>query len=215
MLRIRIRRVCFCAFRIRILLSSNKILWKTLIPTVLWLFYLYKSLKKDVNVPSKSNKQKKIESIKQIAESGSISQRHRSEDRDPDRYQNVMDPQHWEEQEWWIVLLSPLWLEALDKAVHWDVDHVRLADAARSPLPVLHPPRRRKVCALGTVESCTHWQIFHPLRGEEASKAKDSVYMFTESRAKNPKDPNSVADPGCLSRIRLFPSRITDWFKYF
>jgi hypothetical protein len=52
--------------------------------------------------------------------------------------------------------LSPLWLEALDKAVHGDVDHVRLADAARGPLPVLHPPRRGEVRALSTVESCTH-----------------------------------------------------------
>jgi hypothetical protein len=29
------------------------------------------------------------------SESGSISQRHRSADPDPDPHQNVMDPQHW------------------------------------------------------------------------------------------------------------------------
>jgi hypothetical protein len=50
-------------------------------------------LKNDANVPSKSNKQKKIESKKQIAESGYISQRHGSADPDPDP--NVTDPQHW------------------------------------------------------------------------------------------------------------------------
>ncbi len=44
--------------RIRILLSSSKIVGKTLITTVLWLLFDVLSLKNDVNVPSKSNKQK-------------------------------------------------------------------------------------------------------------------------------------------------------------
>jgi hypothetical protein len=35
-----------------------KIVKKTLIPTVLWLLYDFLSLKNDVNIPSKSNKQK-------------------------------------------------------------------------------------------------------------------------------------------------------------
>jgi hypothetical protein len=34
-------------------------------------------------------------SMTKIAGSGSISQRHGSEDPDPDSPQNVMDPQHW------------------------------------------------------------------------------------------------------------------------
>ncbi len=37
---------------------------KTWIPTVLWLLYDFLSLKNDVNVPSKSNKQKKLEEKK-------------------------------------------------------------------------------------------------------------------------------------------------------
>ncbi len=37
-----------------------KIVRKTLVPTVLWLLYDFLSLKNDVNVPSKSNKQKQI-----------------------------------------------------------------------------------------------------------------------------------------------------------
>jgi hypothetical protein len=45
---------------IRILLSSSKIVRKTLIPTVLWLLYDFLSLKNDVNVPLKNNKQKKL-----------------------------------------------------------------------------------------------------------------------------------------------------------
>ena len=53
---------------------------------------------------------------------------------------------------WWP---PPFWLEPLDEAVHGDVDHVRLADAAGGPLPVLHPPRRGKVGALRTVQPWT------------------------------------------------------------
>ncbi len=41
-----------------IILLSSKIVRKTLISTVLWLFLDFLSLKNDVNVPSKSNKQK-------------------------------------------------------------------------------------------------------------------------------------------------------------
>ncbi len=86
-----------------------KIVTKTLIPTILWLFLTFLSLKNDVNVPSKSNKQKKLcqkisfllaswRSMTEIAGSGSgsISQRHGSADPDPDPPQNVMDPQHCE-----------------------------------------------------------------------------------------------------------------------
>ncbi len=81
-----------------------KIVRKTLIPTIMWLFL--KNLKNDVNLPSKSNKQNfffKISflftswgSMMKILGSGSISQRHGSADPDPDPdpHQNVMDPQH-------------------------------------------------------------------------------------------------------------------------
>ncbi len=41
-----------------------KIVWKTLIPTVLWLLYDFLSLKNDVNAPFKSNKQKNYEKKK-------------------------------------------------------------------------------------------------------------------------------------------------------
>ncbi len=62
-----------------------KIVSKTLIPTVFWLSFDFLSLKNDVNVPSKSNKQKNFflnsfllvswRSMKKIAGSGSISPR--------------------------------------------------------------------------------------------------------------------------------------------
>ncbi len=83
-----------------------KIVRKTLIPTVLWLLLDFLSLKNDVNVPSKSNKQKNFikkicfllaswRSMMKIAGSvsapGSISQRHES----ANPHQNVMDPEHW------------------------------------------------------------------------------------------------------------------------
>jgi hypothetical protein len=64
--------------------------------------YDFLSLKNDVNVPSKSNKQKKLRkiiflltscrSLTKIAGSGSISQRYGSAD--PDPYKNCMNPQH-------------------------------------------------------------------------------------------------------------------------
>ncbi len=84
-----------------------KIVRKTLIPTVLWLLYEFLTLKNDVTVPSKRNKQKKIffknflltssRSLTKIAgstsTSGSISQRYGSANEDPDPFQNFMDPQ--------------------------------------------------------------------------------------------------------------------------
>ncbi len=90
---------------LRILLSSRKNskinLDSYCFVTSLWLF----SLENNVNVPSKSNKQKKLykkisfllaswRSMTKIAGSGSISQSHGSADPDPDPYQNVMDPEH-------------------------------------------------------------------------------------------------------------------------
>jgi hypothetical protein len=91
------------------------------------------SLKNDVNVPSKSNKQKNCVKNLFIAGmlkandensririqdpdpdpgsgSGSISQRYGSEDPDPDPPQNVMDPEHW---------LEPLILQA------WTADNMK------------------------------------------------------------------------------------------
>jgi hypothetical protein len=47
----------------------------------------------------------------------------------------------------------PLWLEPLDKAVHGDVDCVRLAVAPGGPLAVLNPSGGGEVSALGTVET--------------------------------------------------------------
>jgi hypothetical protein len=81
--------VCLWTSRIRILLSSSKIVRKTLIPTVFWLLYDILSLKNDVNVPSKRNKEKnfwkKITFLvvlkvtdEMVGSSGSISQRYGS-----------------------------------------------------------------------------------------------------------------------------------------
>ncbi len=83
-----------------------KIVRKILIPTVLLLLFDFLSLKKDVNVPSKRNKQKNLISFLLASwrsmttkiggsTSGSISQSHGSADPDPDPHQNVMYPQHW------------------------------------------------------------------------------------------------------------------------
>ncbi len=86
--------------RIRILLSSSKISKKkTWIPTVLWLFNDFLSLKIDVNVPSKRNKQK-------IIFVGILKVNDKIADPDPDPLvigtdprnrirANVTDPQHW------------------------------------------------------------------------------------------------------------------------
>ncbi len=75
---------------------------KTLIPTVFWLLLDFLSLKNDIYVSSKSNKQKNFffirfllvswRSMTKIIGSGSVSQRHGSADPDPDQHQNVMDP---------------------------------------------------------------------------------------------------------------------------
>ncbi len=53
-------------------------------------------LKNDVNIPSKSNKQKNIEksSLTKIAGSGSVSQLYGSANSDSDPYKNVTDLQH-------------------------------------------------------------------------------------------------------------------------
>jgi hypothetical protein len=77
---------------------NAKIVRKTFIPTTLRLFLIF--------YLTKSNIQKKLcykisfllaswRSMTKITGSGSISQRHGSEDPDPDPPQNVMDPEHW------------------------------------------------------------------------------------------------------------------------
>ncbi len=81
-----------------------KIIRKTLIPTVFWLFIFEKNY---VNLPSKSTKHKNFflqislllaswRSVRKLAgsESGSIRQRHESAGPDPDWHQIVIDPQH-------------------------------------------------------------------------------------------------------------------------
>ncbi len=86
-----------------------KIVRKTLIPTVVWPFYDFLSLKNDVNVPSISINQINIEkyfllpfwiSLTKIAGpgsesgSGSVSVSQSYGSADPDSSQNVTDPQH-------------------------------------------------------------------------------------------------------------------------
>ncbi len=109
-LRIRSGSTCFWASWIRILLSSCKNSKKNLDSYYFVTPFDFLSLKNDVNVPSKSNRQKKLcykicfllaswRSMTKIAGSGSrsgsgsISQKHGSADPDPP--QNVMDPQQW------------------------------------------------------------------------------------------------------------------------
>ncbi len=86
------------------LYHHEKIVRKTLTPSILWLFlsfYLWKMMYMYLQkVISKKNCVKiyflleSWRSMRKIAGSGSISQKHGSEDPDPP--QNVMDPEHWE-----------------------------------------------------------------------------------------------------------------------
>ncbi len=93
--------------RIRILTSTSKKERKrnTLISTILCILSDFSSLKTDVNVPSISNKQKKLLKILFVLAScqpltkkqdldGSVIQCHCHGSADPDPYQNVKDPQH-------------------------------------------------------------------------------------------------------------------------
>ncbi len=130
---IRIRRW----IRIRILLSSCKNSKKNLDSYYFVTLFDFLSLKNDVNVPSKSNKQKKLckkisfllaswRSMTKIAGSGSTNQRHGSADPDPDPPQNVMDPQHWFfflKKDWSrsATILDPTWIGyILFRTFDWD-----------------------------------------------------------------------------------------------
>jgi hypothetical protein len=64
--------------------QQAKIVRKTLIPPVLWLLLDFLTLKNYVKKIAGSG-----------SEFGSISQRHRSADPDPDPRKNVMDPENW------------------------------------------------------------------------------------------------------------------------
>ncbi len=133
-----------------------KIVRQTLIPTDLLLLFDFLSLKNDVNVPSKSNKQKKFKkiisfllaywrSMTKIAgsgsESGSIRQRHGSEDTDPDPYQNVLDPQHW------LYSIMVAETRCLTCLTSW-------WPAAKSGAPPLRLPVRRLAAIWAGIESC-------------------------------------------------------------
>ncbi len=74
--------------RIWILLSSAKIVKKTFNPSVLWLLYDRLSLKNDVNVPSKSKKQKKNVKIFFLLTSQQVP----DPDPNPDSLVRGMDP---------------------------------------------------------------------------------------------------------------------------
>jgi len=75
------------------LYHQSKIVRNTFIPTVLWLLYYFLSFKNDVNVPSKSYKQKNL-----LAAWRSMTKYQYPDPlvrgADPDPYQNVTDPQH-------------------------------------------------------------------------------------------------------------------------
>ncbi len=58
---------------------------KTLISTILLLLFDFSSKKTDVNLPSKSNKQKNLASCQPVT---------KKQDPDPDPYQNFTDTQH-------------------------------------------------------------------------------------------------------------------------
>ncbi len=86
-----------------------KILRKTLILTVLWLLYDFLSLKNDVNVASKSKKQK---TYSFSCRPWSVSQRYGSVD--PDPYQNVTDLQNWQQG---VILAWNCWKSWTEAAV--------------------------------------------------------------------------------------------------
>ncbi len=81
--------------RSRSFYHQAKIARKTLIPTVWWLLFDFLSLKNDVNVPAKSNKQKKF---KKKISFWLVSWRSMRKLAGSDPHQNVMDPQHWKWQ---------------------------------------------------------------------------------------------------------------------
>ncbi len=90
-----------CGFKSGSFHHQAKIVRKTLISTVLWLLYDFLSLKNDVNVSLKSNKQKTIfvgvlkvtDEKSRIWIRGSVS--HRSTISDSGLYQNITDPKYW------------------------------------------------------------------------------------------------------------------------
>ncbi len=121
--------ICSAVFRIRKFLGDPdplargtgsfhhqaKIVRKNFISTLLWLLYDLLSLKNDVNVPSKSNKQKKtgekffffFASWRLLTKRAGGSDPNqdplvRGTDPDLDPYQNVTDPEHF--CRWWIRL---------------------------------------------------------------------------------------------------------------
>ncbi len=114
---------------------------KTLIPNVWWPLFDFLSLKNDVNVPSKSNMQKKLEKLVFCCDENSRIRRHGS--LDPDPYQNIMDPQHW------LILIcfrlrdvsfSPLATRGLLREVVFSWRHIlcpELWRQAKSPVPIL------------------------------------------------------------------------------
>ncbi len=77
-----------------------------MMPTILWLLYDFLSMKKYVNVSSKSNKP--WSSLPKIAGSGSGSSSQRLGTPDLVSYQNATDPQHW----FWTTVCSLLSAEA-------------------------------------------------------------------------------------------------------
>ncbi len=98
-IRIRIRRISMFVGLLASSKNSKKNLHSYCFVTSFWLFL---SLKNDVNIPAKSNKRKNcfLASLRSMtkkagsgSESGSTSQRYESAD--PDPHQNVIEPQRW------------------------------------------------------------------------------------------------------------------------
>ncbi len=158
---------------------------KTLIPTVLWLLLDFLSLKNDVNVPSKSNKQKNclkmllLESRRSMMKiagsasgSGSIIQRHGSADKDPDPHQNVMDPEYC-----WKDLHTCRQIK--NKKVTWYIWEV--VEQRTQIDPIASFLQYLKTCTVKwiyTASSENTFKIYHFVKGQNQDGFKSKIQCF-------------------------------------
>ncbi len=110
-------------------------------------------------------------SMTKIAGSGSICQRHGSEDTGPDPYQNVIDPQHWLYSIMVAETRCPTCLTSW-----WP--------AAKSGVPPLRLPVRRLAAMWAGIESCpikdqlTNWAVEVNIERPGRAKLIDKTCLF-------------------------------------
>jgi hypothetical protein len=123
--------------------------------------------------------------VQQDPDPGSISQGHGSADPDPDPHQNVMDPEHWK------ILINCSMFE-VEEVRGETVELLGRLERLTAAVEQAEREGRQETPPASQANSCS--------RGADRPGKKISVI-------------NSVADPGCLSRILIFThpgSRILD-----